>query len=248
MKEIKILFQSFSEGIDMYKSLKFRGKKLIPILLIIILFIVYKVVGDQFSLFLIKLLKNPLNTNVFTDKFIQIVVKIFMFIIYFYTYKFIVLAALSPFMSLISEKCEEEYEGRSYQFGIAKNFKFIMRALGLSTLNFAVEMFFTFFFFIMGVFLPFKLVFYIFTIIIQSFFIGYSFIDFAYERKEWGIKESFKKSFKSFIILSIIGFLFLMFFNIPIIGVIYGPFYFTIVGTLYVIKGSKEQENMEKIR
>jgi CysZ protein len=240
MKEIKILFQSFNEGIDMYKNIKFKGKKLIPILLIIILFILYRLAGEQFSSFLIKILKSPLNKNVFTDKFIRIIVKIFMFIIYFYTYKFIVLATLSPFMSIMSEKCEEEYEGRSYKFGITKNIKFILRAFGLSIVNFAIEMFFTFFFFIMGVFLPFKLVFYIFTIIIQSFFIGYSFVDFAYERKEWGIRESIKNSFSNFIILSILGLLFLMFFNIPIIGVIYGPFYFTIVGTLYVIKKNKK--------
>jgi CysZ protein len=240
MKEIKILFQSFNEGIDMYKNIKFKGKKLIPILLIIILFILYRLAGEQFSSFLIEILKSPLNKNVFTDKFIRIIVKIFMFIIYFYTYKFIVLATLSPFMSIMSEKCEEEYEGRSYKFGITKNIKFILRAFGLSIVNFAIEMFFTFFFFIMGVFLPFKLVFYIFTIIIQSFFIGYSFVDFAYERKEWGIRESIKNSFSNFIILSILGLLFLMFFNIPIIGVIYGPFYFTIVGTLYVIKKNKK--------
>ena len=46
MKEIKIVFQSFVEGVDLYKKVKFKGKKLIPLSLMLILFLTYMFLGD----------------------------------------------------------------------------------------------------------------------------------------------------------------------------------------------------------
>ena len=51
MKEIKIVFQSFVEGVDLYKKVKFKGKKLIPLSLMLILFLTYMFLGDKFSEF-----------------------------------------------------------------------------------------------------------------------------------------------------------------------------------------------------
>ena len=49
MNEIKIVFQSFVEGVDLYKKLKFRGKKLIPLSLMLILFLTY-IIMEQVEL------------------------------------------------------------------------------------------------------------------------------------------------------------------------------------------------------
>lgn len=239
MNEIKIVFQSFVEGVDLYKKLKFRGKKIIPLSLMLILFLTYMFLGDKFSEFLILLVKKQMKTSIFTDTFIVLIGKIFTFIVYFYTYKYIVLGIISPFLGLFSEKSEEFYQGKNYKFGILKNIKFIFRGIGISTINFGIELMFTFFFFFLGILLPFKGVFYAITFIIQSFFIAYSFLDYTLERREFGIKNSIKEAFRNFLPLSIIGLLFMLFFIIPVIGVLYGPFYFTGVVTLYYLKKEK---------
>lgn len=244
MKEIKLFLKSFNEGIDVYKKINFKGKKLIPITIIILLFLSYKLLGNIFTNFLVDLLKNHFKIGIFTDKFIHIAIKIFIFIIYFYTYKFLVFGILSPFLSVLSEKTENYYLEKEYTFSFMQNIKFIFRAIGISFINFAIEMTFTIFFFFLGIFLPFKLVFYFLTLIIQGFFIGYSFMDFTLERRELGIKESIRKTSKDFVSISLMGIIFLLFFNIPIIGIIYGPFYFTIVGTLYSIEKLEIKENL----
>lgn len=239
MKEIKIVYQSFVEGVDLYKKVKFRGKKIVPLLLMLTLFLTYMFLGTKFSEFLTHMVKQQMKTSVFTDTFIILVGKIFTFIIYFYTYKYIVLGIISPFLGIFSERSEEFYQGKSYKFGIFQNLKFIFRGIGISTINFGIELMFTFFFFFLGIFLPFKGIFYIITLFIQSFFIAYSFLDYTLERREFGVKHSIQEAFKNFLPLSIMGLTFMLFFIIPIIGVLYGPFYFTGVVTLYYLKKEK---------
>lgn len=239
MNELKIIFKSFTEGTNLYKTVSFKGKKLIPLSIMFILFLLYLFLGDKFSEFLVMTLKSQIKVGVFTDKFIHLLSRIFTFVIYFYTYKFLVLGILSPFLGLFSENVEEFYQGKSYEFSFFKNIKFVFRGIGISSLNFLIEMIFTFFFFFLGILLPFKFVFYLLTLLIQGFFISYSFMDYSYERRELGIKDSLKKAFESFFSLSIIGVLFILFFSIPIIGVLYGPFYFTGVLTLYNLKKEK---------
>lgn len=239
MGELKLIYKSFAESIDLYKKIEYKGKKLIPLLIMVLLFLLYMFLGDKFSEFILLLIKKQVKTGVFTDSFIHIISKFFVFIIYFYTYKFLVLGILSPFLGLYSEKIEEFYQGKEFKFGFLKNVKFVFRGIGISTINFAMELIFTFFFFFLGLLLPFKGVFYGMTIIIQSFFIAYSFMDYTLERREYGIKESLKEAFRNFFPLSLMGILFLLLFSIPIVGVLYGPFYFTGVVTLYYLKKEK---------
>ena len=239
MGEIKLIYKSFRESIDLYKKIEYKGKKWIPLLLIVIIFLLYMFLGEKFSEFLLVFIKKQVKTGVFTDSFIKILSKFFMFFVYFYTYKFIVLGVLSPFLGLYSEKIEEFYQGKEFKFGFFKNIKFIFRGIGISTINFAIEIMFTFFIFFLGIFLPFKGVFYLITFIIQSFFIAYSFLDYSLERREYGIAESIKEGFRNFFPLSFMGILFLLLFSIPVIGVLYGPFYFTGVITLYYLKKEK---------
>lgn len=239
MGEIKLIYKSFSESFILYKKVPFKGKLLIPLFLIFFLFISYFFLGNKFSDFLLSLIKQQMKTNIFADVFIKLVSKIFVYIVYFYTYKFLTLIILSPFLNLYSEKIEEFYKGRTYKFGFFKNIKFIFRGIGISFTTFAIELIFTFFFFFLGILLPFKIIFYTITIMIQSFFVAYSFLDYTLERREFGVRQSLSEAFRSFFSLSFIGFLFLITFSIPIIGVLYIPFYFTEVITLFYLKKEK---------
>lgn len=239
MGEIKLIYKSFSESFILYKKVPFKGKIFIPLTVITLLFISYFFLGNKFSDFLLNLIKSQMKTNIFTDAFIKLISKIFVYILYFYTYKFITLIILSPFLNIYSEKIEEFYKGRSYKFGFFKNVEFIFRGIGISLTIFAIELIFTFFFFFLGLLLPFKLVFYIITLMIQSFFVAYSFLDYTLERREFGVRESLSEAFRSFFSLSFMGFLFLITFTIPIVGVLYIPFYFTEVITLFYLKKEK---------
>lgn len=239
MNEIKTIIKSFSEAFDLYKRIDFKGKKLIPIGIMLLLFISYMFLGGKFSEFLISIVRKQMKTNIFTETFIILVGRFFTYIVYFYTYKYLVLGIISPFLGLFSEKVEDFYQGKTYKFSLIQNIKFILRGIGISSVNFFIELMFTFFFFFLGIFLPFKGIFYIITLFIQSFFIAFSFLDYTLERRQLSVKDSIKEAFRNFFPLSIIGMIFMLFFIIPIIGVLYGPLYFTGVVTLYYLKKEK---------
>ena len=120
MKELKIMFNSFKEAIPLYKKVKFKGKKLIPLSIMILLFVLYIILGNKFTEFLIEILSKQFKPDIFTDKIIRLLSKIFTVVIYFYTYKYIVLGLFSPFLSNYSEK-EKEQALRYFRENYHKN-------------------------------------------------------------------------------------------------------------------------------
>ncbi len=159
MKELKIMFNSFKEAIPLYKKVKFKGKKLIPLSIMILLFVLYIILGNKFTEFLIEILSKQFKPDIFTDKIIRLLSKIFTVVIYFYTYKYIVLGLFSPFLSNYSEKVETFYQGKSFKFSFYQNLKFFFRGVGISSTNFIIELLFVGFFFFLGILLPFKPIF-----------------------------------------------------------------------------------------
>ena len=239
MNEIKMIFSSFIESIPLYKKIKFKGKKTIPIIIILLLALLHFFIGDKISDFLIIFLKEHIKIGTFTEKAIQYISKLGTIIIYFYSYKFLVLSIFSPFLSKYSETIEDFYQNKNYNFGFIQNLKFMFRGIGISIVCLIIETSFTGTFFFLGIFIPFKFIFYFLTLLIQNFFVAYSFADYFFERREYGIKESLKEAFKNFLPLSFIGILFTLFLLIPVIGIIYGPVYFTGVTTLYLLKKNR---------
>ena len=239
MKELKIIFYSFKEAIPLYKKIDFKGKKLIPLLIMILLFVLYVILGNKFTEFLIEILSKQFKTDIFNAKIIYLISKIFTGVIYFYTYKYIVLGLLSPFLSSYSEKVEVFYQGKSFKFSFYQNFKFFIRGIGISSTCFIIELLFVGFFAFLGILLPFKPILYILSILVQCFFIGYSFSDYYYERREFGVRKSLKEALNNVVTITLIGIVFILIFSIPIIGVFYAPMYCTAVTTLYLLKKEK---------
>ena len=239
MKELKIMFNSFKEAIPLYKKVKFKGKKLIPLSIMILLFVLYMFLGNEFTAFLIQILKKQFKADIFNEKIIKLLSKFFTAVIYCYTYNYIVLGLFSPFLSNYSEKVETFYQGKIFKFSLYKNLKFFLRGIGISSINFIIELLFVGFFFFLGILLPFKSVFYMLSILVQCFFIGYSFADYYYERKEYGVKKSLKEALNNVVTITLIGVVFIVIFSIPILGIFYAPIYCTGVATLYLLKKEK---------
>lgn len=239
MKELKIMFYSFKEAIPLYKKINFRGKKLIPLSIMILLFILYMVLGSKFTEFLFGILSKQFKPDIFNEKIIHFFSKAFTVVIYFYTYKYIVLGLFSPFLSNYSEKVETFYQGKSFKFSLYQNLKFFFRGVGISSTNFIIELLFVGFFFFLGILLPFKPIFYTLSILVQCFFIGYSFADYYYERKEYGVRKSLKEALNNVVAITLIGIIFILIFSMPVIGILYAPIYCTGVTTLYLLKKEK---------
>lgn len=239
MKELKIMLSSFKEAIPLYKKVSFKGKKLIPLLIMVLLFVLYMFLGNKFTEFLVQILKKQFRADIFNEKIIKLLSKTFTAVIYFYTYKYIVLGLFSPFLSNYSEKVENFYQGKIFKFSLYQNFKFFLRGVGISSINFIIELLFVGFFFFLGILLPFKSVFYMLSILVQCFFIGYSFADYYYERKEYGVKKSLKEALNNAVTITLIGVVFIVIFSIPILGIFYAPIYCTGVATLYLLKKEK---------
>ena len=239
MQELKIILSSFREAIPLYRKVSFKGKKIIPLSIMILLFVLYMFLGNEFTAFLIQILKKQFKADIFNEKIIKLLSKFFTAVIYFYTYKYIVLGLFSPFLSNYSEKVETFYQGKIFKFSLYKNLKFFLRGIGISSINFIIELLFVGFFFFLGILLPFKSVFYVLSILVQCFFIGYSFADYYYERKEYGVKKSLKEALNNVVTITLIGIVFILIFSIPVIGILYGPMYCTGVTTLYLLKKEK---------
>lgn len=183
---------------------------------------------------------NTLST--ITNYTIQILVNIILFITYLFIYKNLVLIILSPFLAILSEKVDALYTGRKFPFTGKQLLIDAWRGIKISIRNSAIELTLIAICFTIGIFVPvIGIVIPVIIFIIESFYFGFSMIDYTNERKKLTFKES-KNYIKNNKPLAYgIGFVFYLMFLIPIIGWILAPLYGIVAGTLSVLLNDKTQ-------
>ncbi len=154
-------------------------------------------------------------------------------------YIFIVLTALSPFNTLLGERFDSSLTGNSFQGGIIRFINDFIRMIFVVIIALVLE------FLTIGVYWLISKIFglgAIDTIIswmISAFYFGFSFYDFALERYEVGVAGSLGFSFRKPITMVLTGGIFLLIYNIPIIGIPLAPVLTLMISTvvyLYVEK------------
>lgn len=162
--------------------------------------------------------------------------------LYISVYKYILLVLLSPLLAYISERTEELETGANYPFSWPQLFKDAWRGVKLSTLNFAKEISLVALLFLLGLIPGLAIVTTPLIFLIQSYFVGFSMIDYFLERRKLSSRES-RRAVKGLKGLSIsTGVVFNALLFVPIVGVLLGPPLAAIAATRSLIKLETNQE------
>jgi CysZ protein len=149
---------------------------------------------------------------------------------------FIVLTVLSPLNTFLSERVEEDLNGRSFGFDLTRFIMEILRMVGVVILALSLEFLF------MGIWgilsWVFGLDFFdsIMYFILASFFYGFSFYDYSLERHSIGIGSSLKFAKNNWLNTLMTGAIFTVMIAIPIFGIPIASVLVTIISTHVFLK------------
>lgn len=149
---------------------------------------------------------------------LSIGLKILFFFIFSTFSKYILLILMSPIMAFISERTEEIITGKVYPFNLAQFIKDIARGVLIALRNMFIEFGFIFLGFLI-VWIPvIGWIGALFLIVLSYYFYGFSMIDYVSERRRMGISQSVAYVRKNKGLSIGNGFVFSLFFTIPLIG------------------------------
>lgn len=185
-----------------------------------------------------------LNNGTFKGA-LMIIIKILLRVAYFFAFAFfggyIIVAIMSPVFSWISEKTERVLTGENYPFSFKQLIKDVARGLLIVLRNISLELIIGLLLFILS-FIPLVgLITPIIMFLVTSYFYGFSFLDYAIERKRMNVGESVKymRSNKGVVMGN--GCLFALSLLIPFCGVLLSGFIAivsVVAGTITVVEYS----------
>ncbi|MBT3208705.1 MAG: hypothetical protein HN704_02115 [Bacteroidetes bacterium] len=227
-KEVALGFSSFGESLTFVRKHNLWLYVFLPgvinIFLLILVYIFASKTGGFLSNFIMDFfgLKSGWLLSSF-DFFISFLIKVLIFFFYSLFYKYLILIIMSPVMALLSEKTEQIISGKTYPFNLERFLKDIARGIKIATRNIIVEILIVSLLWIytfiplIGFLGP------IFIFIIQSYFYGFSMIDYYNERKRLTVRQSIKfiRSHKAFAFAN--GVIFYLLFLIPFFGWLIAP-------------------------
>ncbi|MFN4233935.1 MAG: EI24 domain-containing protein [Bacteroidia bacterium] len=167
---------------------------------------------------------------------LSIGIRIIYLLLYLSLFRNMMLIILAPLMAYLAEKTAHHlgYNTGTFRWNIF--LKNTWRGIRINTRNLFKELLLTLLLFIisfipgLGLFTP------IILVLVQSYFYGFSMMDYSMELKSFSIKESlnFMRNNKSLAISN--GLIFYALFLIPFIGWIFAPVYGTVAATVVTFK------------
>lgn len=182
---------------------------------------------------------NPENEiySKITSYIIQTLVNVVLFVIYFFIYKTLILIILSPFMALMSEKVDALYTGRDFPFSMKQMLSDAWVGVKTSVRNLAWELGLIILCLGLGLVVPFLGLITPFVIIsVESYYFGYSMMDYTNERKRMTFKERKLYISNNRPLAFGTGLIFYLMLIIPFVGIIFAPLYGIVAGTLTVLQ------------
>lgn len=167
---------------------------------------------------------------------LSIGIRIIYILLYLSLFRNMMLIILAPLMAYLAEKTAHHLGYNTGKFRWNIFIKNTLRSIRINTRNFLKELSLTFLLFIISFIPGFGLFTPIILILLQSYFYGYSLIDYSMELKSFSIKETlnFMKNNKELAIS--IGGVFYALFLIPFIGWILAPVYGSVASTIATFK------------
>lgn len=222
---------TYGRAIRILFSKKFSWFLFFPLLLLILLFIggnmLTSVWGDSLS----EIVRMKLSAwisgipwlhwvNDTSSILIRILLRIIYFIIFLSVGGYIVLIIMSPVYSWLSERTEARLTGKEYPFSLWQLCRDILRGVLIALRNLffqlgvTVLLFFCSFIPVAGIAVPFVMFF------VSAYFYGFSFMDYAVERKRYNIKQSVRYINKNVGIVAGVGSVFALALMIPFFSIV----------------------------
>lgn len=253
MKGFFIAIGAYGKACDILFSRKFWWFLLFPVLILLLFFIGGNILVSYAGDGIYGLIETQIRNWVDGISWLQwinqatgILIKILLKIVYFFLFiafgGYIVLIAMSPVYSWLSERTEAHLTGREYPFSWRQLFWEIFRGIGIALRNMFFQLLFSCVFFlcsfipVIGLLSPFALFF------TSAYFYGFSFVDYAIERRCFNIRQSVRYINKNIGWVTGIGTIFALTLMIPWIGVTVCCF----VSLLSVIAGTVTLDKMDK--
>jgi CysZ protein len=153
------------------------------------------------------------------DAFVWLTFKIMFFLLFAYLGGYIIIILMSPVFSYLSERTEKIKTGVDYPFSLRQLVKDVLRGVIIAVRNFSIEVILTLLMFILSFIPIIGWLAAIMLFFISAYFYGFSFMDYALERKKLNLIQSiqFMRENKGIVIAN--GFVFSLCLIIPICGV-----------------------------
>lgn len=154
-------------------------------------------------------------------------------------YIFIVLTLLSPFNTFLGEKMDTKLTGQKFETGLSRFISDLFRMIFVVFIALVLEFFTLGFYWIISYFIGSPILDDIAYFLISAFYFGFAFYDFALERYEINVIGSLRFAFKAPLTMLLTGSLFLLIYNIPLIGIPISPVITLMISTvvyLYITK------------
>jgi len=135
-------------------------------------------------------------------------------VISFVVFEFVILVLLTPINSYFAEKVKESKTGVKTEFDMAQLIRSLGRTVKILVIALTVEMLVLFILWIFSFVLG-DSFYYIAAMLISSFFLGFSFFDFALDLEKVKSKDSWKWGKKNYILATLVGLIFSFAIYIP---------------------------------
>lgn len=243
LKEINFTFNNYMKAFRFIGQNNLKKFYLIPgiinIVLITLFYFLSRFIGGTLVEFAGNLLGGDLNS--FIQFILKFIIYLTIFAIYYLLYKTLILIVLSPFLSYISERTESIITGKEFNFSFKENLYFIKRGIVVTVKSFLREFVMTciilllFFIPLVNTAIP------ILLFMVQSYYIGFSFIDYTLERYDFQTGTDIIRKNPIFFLIN--GGLFTILLFIPLVGIFIAPLatvVATTTGTLKLIEENKK--------
>ncbi|MFN6015511.1 MAG: EI24 domain-containing protein [Flavobacteriales bacterium] len=237
MKDIKLNIDALLEMISYLKQGKFLKFFLPGIVITLIfwqVFIAAEFVSDSFAF----LQSIPLIGDLLYS-IISGTAGIFHFLLQ-QVFVFFILTVLSPFNTVLSENVDTEISKTPYRFDMSRIPGDIMRMIAIVSIALFFELIFTGLWWLISIMIGIHFLNEGIFFMIAAFFYGFSFYDYSLERHREGIGGSMNYALSNKLNLLLSGTIFLVLYNIPLIGVIIAPVLTTILSTIVYLKNKSQ--------
>jgi len=237
--QLNLGFRSYFKALQFLQKNKAWHFLLIPGLIHLVLFIASSVVAFYLSSFVVELIHPNIEEwelwgwLEWTLSFIiSWGIKTAIIALYFYVYKYIILLLMSPIFSFIAEYVTGKLEGNTLPFSWTRLSKEIIRGIQIAIRNTALQLLFLVLLFIIS-FIPFVNLIVPFAILFaDSYFFGFSMMDYYHEQKMYSKRESIAVIRKNKGIAIANGLSYYTLMLIPFIGWLIAPILSIIAGTI----------------
>lgn len=176
---------------------------------------------------------------------IRVLLKVAYFFLFITFGGYIILIVMSPVYSWLSERTEAHLSGKEYPFDLRQLMWEILRGILIALRNMFFQLLITLLLFVCSFIPLIGLLSPVALFLVSSYFYGFSFVDYAIERKRFNVKQSVKYVHKNAGLVTGVGCIFALSLMIPWLSIIVCSFVSllsVIAGTVAIHKITQEGE------